>query len=609
MKKIYLLLVTGLAMFSGMAQTSGGPDAYGYEWRNSNDAQGPTYNWIDITTTGTQVAGLTDDNSIAFVPMGMNFHYYWVDYNQIKIGSNGWLSFNNVANIAHCFPTIPTAGGAGDNILAPLMSDLIMNAAGASAEVWYYHDAVNEQFIVSYINVPWWSASAPGYIGNNTFQVILSNQDSSITFQYQQSDQANKPDVGGCAADVEVGIENVTGNIGLEVYNEAMPANNEAIKFYYPDTVLIAVPDATPLWAQNVDNQATFHLTGSNISLPVEIASVGNADISGSITVEMTIRDLALTQQFFKDTLISALTAGSSQNIVFDVPPLAAGQYSVEVITTNGSDINPSNNSLTTEIEVVDATQPSVVLSYATQNAPDGSISWNGGGSNGEGVAVHIIPPAYPTTLESVDMYIQQAAFELANQSAYTVEVLADDGAGNIPGTLLATETEAQGSYTPGNWVNTTLSTPVVINSGGIYIAWKMGGDSVAVGTETFGPISRRTYEFLGGSYSPYRNSTVEDFLINGNFKDFTVGLSEANTLGEVRVYPNPNKGIFTIDATSFNETVNVNVLSILGQEVESLSVKKGQKSMIDLSQANKGIYFVQLSTSKGTRTERVVIY
>lgn len=608
MKKIYFLLLAGVATLSGFAQTSGGPDAYGYEWRNSNDAQGPTYNWIDITTLGTQVVGLTDDNSVAFVPMGMNFHYYWVDYNQIKIGSNGWLSFNNVANVAHCFPTIPTAGGAGDNILAPLMTDLIMNAGGTSAEVWYYHDAINEQFIVSYVNVPWWSASAPGYVGNNTFQVILSNQDSSITFQYQETGPTFN-DNAGCAADLEVGIENITGNIGLEVYNETLPLANEAIKFYYPSTVLLQVPDVTPVWAQNTGNQAEFNLTGMPIAIPVEIGSVGNADVTSSITVEMTVRDLGFTQQFFKDTVISGLAAGTSENIVFNVPALAAGQYSVEVVTTSNDDINPSNNSLTTEIEVVDATQPSVQLSYASQNAPDGSISWSGGGSNGEGVAIYIIPPAYPTTLESVDMYIQQAALELSNQSAYSIEVLADNGIGNTPGTLLATETEAQGSYTPSDWVTTTLTTPVVITSGGIYIAWKMGGDSVAMGTESFGPISRRTYEFLGGSYSPYRNSTVEDFLINGNFKDFTVGLNEVSDLGEVKVYPNPNKGIFTIDATSSNEIVNVTILSIIGQEVEHLSIKKGQKSMIDLSQANKGIYFVKLSSSKGTRTERVVVY
>lgn len=237
MKLLLLITFFVCCTFGTFAQTSGGPDAYGYMWYNSNDAQGPTYNWIDITTSGTQVSGLSDDNAVPFITMSQPFHYYWSDYTEIKIGSNGWISFNNIANIASCFPSIPTSGGSGDNYLAPFMSDLIFGVG--SGEVWYYDDIANSQFIVSYINVPWWSSSAPGYVGSNTFQVILSSADSSITFQYQTLDGANFISSGSCPSYLKIGIENVTGNIGLEVYNNVVSGNNHAVRFEYPSLVII----------------------------------------------------------------------------------------------------------------------------------------------------------------------------------------------------------------------------------------------------------------------------------------------------------------------------------------------------------------------------------
>ena len=298
--------------------------------------------------------------------------------------------------------------------------------------------------------------------------------------------------------------------------------------------------------------------------------------------------------------------------ITFEVPSLTAGQYSVEINTINSNDINPSNNTLTTEIEVIDETQPSIIMSYATQNAPDGQVSWNGGGTSGDGVAVHMVPPVFPVTLESVEMYIAQGANDIANQGGYTIEVLADDGVNNSPGTLLATEVVAQGSYTPSSWVSTTLSSPLILSSGGIYIAWKMGGDSLAMGTETTGPISRQTYEYLGGSYSSYRNSTVEDFLINGVFKDFPVGIDEMtleNNLNEIKIYPNPTQGIFMVDASNSKENVNIKVFNTLGQEITNKTIVNGQKSSIDISGVNRGVYLIQLKSASENRTERLMVY
>ena len=76
MKKVYRTLLFLLFLITQQFSFAQGPDAFGYTWLTSDDTNGPTFNWIDISTDGTEVTGLADDNSVAFVSMGMDFHYY-----------------------------------------------------------------------------------------------------------------------------------------------------------------------------------------------------------------------------------------------------------------------------------------------------------------------------------------------------------------------------------------------------------------------------------------------------------------------------------------------------------------------------------------------------
>ncbi|MBL0018287.1 MAG: hypothetical protein IPP17_18065, partial [Bacteroidetes bacterium] len=363
--RILLLALALLCVVGGnstFAQTSGGPDVYGYTWRNSNDAQGPAYVWNSIVGApgATQVTGLTDDNSVAFINFGWDFHYYWTDHNQFKLGSNGWVGFNNIGNIASCFPLIPTQGGSGDNYLAPFMSDLIYtsNSPGNPnpAEVWWWSNST-DTLIIEWNQVPWWVTGSPDWVGSNTFQLILSGVDSSITFMYNDTDVSNWTDNGGCPADMEIGIENITGNIGLEVYNENLPPDNFAVKFYYPSVVTFQVPDATPAWNANADNAGQFFISGGNATaqdMIANIANVGNADISTSIAVAGDIRLPGAGAAFWTGTtsIASGLVAGTDSTVQFSTPVTftTANHYSYKVTTTNSSDINPSNNQNTVEL-------------------------------------------------------------------------------------------------------------------------------------------------------------------------------------------------------------------------------------------------------------------
>ncbi|MGJ8662487.1 MAG: hypothetical protein ACSHWU_02505 [Marinicella sp.] len=529
MKKIYMTALLSVWLFSvpalasqgtdneadmGFSRATGGPDAYGYTWIDSNEPGGPVFNWIDIATIGTEVTGLGDDNSVAMIPMGLTFQYYWIDFSEIKIGSNGWLSFDDVSNIASCFPALPTPGGAGDNIVAPYMSDLIFVGAGNPAKVYYYLDTLTNSFIVSYVDVPYWTASAPGYIGSNTFQVIFSADDSKITFQYLVTDTAGIP--GSCATDLGIGIENTTGNIGLQVFNNTAPGNNFALDFIYPKVPLIDVIDPAPLWTQNPENAANFYVAGEDIALVSRINNSGNADTTSVIDVEIEVFD-ANNMSVYSDThQLASLLAQEFVDISWPTQlNLTAGEYRVEVSTDSSSDINPANNMLSTELDVVDTSVSPYRLSYSNNLIQDSSQSWTGGTG---GVGVFMQPPTDNWKIKSVTMFVTPS---VAGSADYTVAVYAADGVDGSPGTLLGSELVAEGSYTPSTFVETQLSMPIEVSSNGFYVAWETdGATDVAIGESLTAPISRRSYELLGGQWATFRENTLSDPMISAEMID-----------------------------------------------------------------------------------------
>ncbi len=594
-----------------MAQTSGGPDSYGYEWRDSNDPNGPSYNWIDITAVGTPVAGLADDNSVGPFPMGMDFHYYWSDYNQIKIGSNGWVSFNNVANISSCFPTIPSTS-PGHNLIAPYMTDVNFAGAGNNGEIYTFNTG-GGQFIISYVDVPYWTNNAAGYIGSSTFQIIFDNADSSITFQYQTTDAANAP-IGNCGApnaDFSVGIENLTGNIGLGVYNNAVPPSNYAIKFYYPDVVTLAVPDVAPLTNMNPDNAADFYLPSDAIAFSCDVQNTGNVDVNSATTVSANVTNAAGGSVFSDNQTVASLMQGMGTMVNFaGTATLAPGYYTFSSSTSNTDDINPSNNTNTSELRVVDLSGPTVEMTYASGDTPNGGLSWNGGGGMDDGAAQYMVPPAYPATVTAIEVFAISAD---AADDAFTVQLIADDGPGGTPGTVLASESVANGTFTSNSWVNVELTSPVNVASGGFYVVWLMDGNSTQIGQEdaTLGPISRRSFEILGGAISPYRNNGSEDFMMKAILDNTFVAVEEQALSQDVRVYPSLTDGLVTVE---FDLNTNISgsmlIVDALGQVIkdEIIDEDGNYTQTYDLSAHAAGLYTIVININGSLVTKQVLL-
>jgi photosystem II stability/assembly factor-like uncharacterized protein len=264
---------------------SGGPDAFGYRWVDSDSiGGGVTYSWVEINSVGTPVttwSGSTDDGSFS-TTLPWSFPYYGNGYTNFFFTTNGWIGFNTpstqYSNVA-----IPNVAEPNNAIYA-WWDDL--DAVGISGDrtVYYYNDIANSQYIVEWNNVRHLSATTDTL----KFQIILK-PNGEILFQYNRMISPTN------LTTATIGIENAAGSTGLQVvYNAAYIHNSLAIKFYLPDAPWISESPSfgriNPGATQNIT--VTFDAAGLIAGTTYNgkiIMDVTHPDVTGSALIPASL--------------------------------------------------------------------------------------------------------------------------------------------------------------------------------------------------------------------------------------------------------------------------------------------------------------------------------
>jgi hypothetical protein len=203
-----------------------GPDSFGYTYKDSDAADGPTYEWVEIAPpaggSGTQVDLPTGWQGGYFwpIPLPFTFRFYGRDYTHVAINSHGTLSFKDRhigrENIGLPSPRV----FAVETFLAPFWDFLVIDPGAA------YYQALDSMFVVEYYQV-----SRYGGPDHGTWEVILF-ADGDILFQYQDLDFAYYWGDYGQSATVGIQGDAIT---GLQYSNNtAALSDGLAICFAYP---------------------------------------------------------------------------------------------------------------------------------------------------------------------------------------------------------------------------------------------------------------------------------------------------------------------------------------------------------------------------------------
>ena len=310
-----------------------GPDGYGYYCYDDGDVdyyKAPTYNWIEIDPTyggsGTILPMSDNGNAgdIEIVSLPFNLRFYDVDYIEISVCSNGFISPGVTEDFDFMNRALPGPLGPSP-IIAPFWDDLVMS----SGKVCYYFDSALNYFVVE------WSRVKNEYNGSSleTFEVILydinfypsSSGDNEILFQYHTVNNIDVGSYGGYSVEhgqyATVGLEDHTGLIGLEyTFNNQYPTaakmleDEMAILFTGPPIPLeepYLVIGGTSIIDTNGNGNIDF---GEDIELFVMANNIGE-NVATGVSAVLSSNDPYITLSNTSSNYNNILGGTSSNNL------------------------------------------------------------------------------------------------------------------------------------------------------------------------------------------------------------------------------------------------------------------------------------------------------
>ncbi|MBN2460729.1 MAG: hypothetical protein JXB60_03900 [Candidatus Cloacimonetes bacterium] len=317
-----------------------GPDAYGYYCYDDGDLeyyQAPQYQWIEIDPdyggNGTVLDmldyGNMGDNEVIAIPI--NFRFYGQEYNQITVGSDGWICPGITDQTAFMNWHLPGPLGPSP-MVAVFWDDLIID----DGHICYYHD-VNSHYCV----IEWSRLKNEFNYSLETFEIIIydadyyptSLGDSELLLQYQTVNNTDQGIYGGLLIQhgqfATVGLEDHSGTVGLEyTYNNSYPIpaktlENEMALFFTGPPIFQEEPFLVINDTEIIDDNGNGNVDyGELIELYVILNNLGTDPATG-LSAQLSTNDDYITlladQSTYAD--IAGLSSGSNlTGFAFEVP-------------------------------------------------------------------------------------------------------------------------------------------------------------------------------------------------------------------------------------------------------------------------------------------------
>ncbi|WP_452228487.1 MULTISPECIES: sulfatase-like hydrolase/transferase [unclassified Lacinutrix] len=101
------------------------------------------------------------------------------------------------------------------------------------------------------------------------------------------------------------------------------------------------------------------------------------------------------------------------------------------------------------------------------------------------------------------------------------------------------------------------------------------------------------------------------DYTVGGNVGNIFLGQLSLSTTHvtkeDLKIYPNPSTGVFTVQFSKTHKDVEIEVLSISGKSIKKIQTKNVTSQKIDLSNFSAGMYFLRIKSDTALSFEKIM--
>jgi Secretion system C-terminal sorting domain len=268
-----------------------------------------------------------------------------------------------------------------------------------------------------------------------------------------------------------------------------------------------------------------------------------------------------------------------------------AGLYFVRIISSNPSTVSDTS---TTPLNITGGTTPKITLECDAQN-------------------VALVAPAAKTYLWSTGETTQKIIIPSNGTATYSVQSTDSTGCSVKADTTLTIE-HSDIIHECINQDSVRLTSSVTASS----YRWTLNTSNTAQGQNNL--LGQLTNSLTP---TPSTTKTTQSITVPVGAGKYTLVTANPSMCGGVNVtpnicaffvmkmYPNPNKGKFTLSISTEFDKIKISVCNDAGQELFSLTDTKTDviyKKEIDLSALPRGTYLLKVDTGEHVSTQRLII-